>query len=118
MKHKNLQSLEHYIGGPTHSEKENYSESLFNYTHDQNKCKAEKKQDEQQEENAKKLKLVTPDPPPGNVLVPLPSNFENETNTENIPMSQKVIENSLRQAANMFQNATFTNCSITFQMPK
>ena len=29
MKHKNLQSLEFYIGGPTHKEKENYSEALL-----------------------------------------------------------------------------------------
>ena len=28
-KHKNLQSLEHYIGGPTHDDKEGYSTALF-----------------------------------------------------------------------------------------
>ena len=31
-KHKNLQSLEHYIGGPNHTDKECYSASLFEYS--------------------------------------------------------------------------------------
>ena len=55
--------------------------------------------------------------PAENSLVPM---YPEDTNTiENtevvIPVSnQQNIVNTLRQAPNLFQNATFTNCNITF----
>ena len=32
--------------------------------------------------------------------------------------TQNLVQNQVRQAANMFQSVTFNNCNITFQMPK
>ena len=56
-------------------------------------------------------------------LVPYEPNFDEEDlenyekNTNKIvPLSQNVVQNQLRQAANMFQSTTFNNCNITFQI--
>ena len=113
--------MEHYIGGPTHEDKENYSDSLFDYAKGDNK----RKSDGEQKEKPKKLKDAEPqlnlqdnmpeNVPESNAIIPLQPNFEME---QNLPVSQNLVQNTLRQAANMFQNATFNNCTINFQMPK
>ena len=108
-KHKNLQSLEHYISAPTLEEKENYSASLFDYTKNSNKRQI-------QQEAASPIK-------PKKMLKPSTSTSQSEDSRQIVPyeedpqlqMSQNVVQNSLKQAANMFQNASFTNCNITFQ---
>ena len=118
MKHKNLQSLEHYIAAPTHSEKENYSDSLFQYTHDKKK----RKEQAECSENLKKPQLSSPKEPlqsvTSNAIVPVDDNIQNKNDNDVVPLSQQVIQNSLKQAANMFQNATFNNCTINFQITK
>ena len=46
-------------------------------------------------------------------VIPFEPNFDkSETNCSPvIPMSQNVIQNQMKQAANMFQGATFNNCT-------
>ena len=100
-KHKNLQSLEHYIRGPTLKEKENYSDALFSYTHGKRSNESTPKQ---VTKKSKPTATVTQE----RALVPLDDN-----ELENQPkLSQNVIQNHLRQAASIFQNATFNNCTI------
>ena len=36
-KHKNLDSLKHYISGPTYKEKQSYNEALLNYAENETK---------------------------------------------------------------------------------
>ena len=58
---------------------------------------------------------------PENCLVPMFPE-DNDSNHENVlttmPTQQGNIVNQMRQASNMFQNATFHNCNFTFQLPK
>ena len=106
-KHKNIQSLENYIAGPTHSEKENYSEALFNYTHNnENK----KRKSSENDNNIPQKKSNNQQE-----IAPFkPNNDENNC----INSTQNLVQNQVRQAANMFQSAQFNNCTITFQMAK
>ena len=116
-KHKNLQSLEHYISGPNQKDKEGYSTALFNYS----KNKVQNKRPQECVENVQKKKVK-----PSNTgtlvktgeLLPVDNNSNDKENMAHIPVSQNVVQNQLRQAANMFQNACFNNCNISFQMPK
>ena len=39
LKHKNLESLKHYLDAPILKDKENYAESLFKYTNDETEKK-------------------------------------------------------------------------------
>ena len=120
-KHKNLQSLEHYIGGPTHQDKENYSDALFSYTH------GKRSNENTPQQKTKKFK-----PPSAtfsakecdNAKAMCPYDAENSQEDDDIlaikepKLSQNVIQNHLRQAASMFQNATFNNCTINFKLPE
>ena len=123
-KHKNLQSREHYIGGPTHGDKENYYGALFDYANNENidaKDGNKRKSSELETVQPKKKQALKQNVTAENAIIPLEPNFDDEEDGNmmaKIPLSQNVVQNQLRQAANMFQNATFTNCTITFQMPK
>ena len=106
-KHKNIQSLENYIAGPTHAEKENYSEALFNYTHNDKpqKRKSAEKDEEVHQKKSKNQQEMAPFKP-------------NSDDMNCINSTQNLVQNQVRQTANMFQSAQFNNCTITFQMPK
>ena len=58
---------------------------------------------------------------PENCLVPMFPE-DNDSNAKELlttmPTQQGNVINQMRQASNMFQNATFQNCNFTFQMPK
>ena len=139
-KHKNLESLKYYIGGPSHDEKENYSDALHQYTH-QTKRKSTEDNENQQAEPKKKstktqqktktkpTKKFTKAPSnvdPENAVVPFEPNFEDESDDEEeernetnaVALRNNVVQNRLQQAANVFSNATFNNCTINLQMPK
>ena len=115
---------EHYIGGPTHGDKENYSGALFDYANNENidaKDGNKRKSSELETVQPKKKQALKQNVTAENAIIPLEPNFDDEEDGNmmaKIPLSQNVVQNQLRQAANMFQNATFTNCTITFQMPK
>ena len=114
-KHKNLQSLENYISGPNQNDKQGYSSALFDYS--KNKENSPQTRHTSIDSNIpKKKQKYTED----NIIVPftVPTIEEEADSTPPVPLSQNVIQNQLRQAANMFQNATFNNCNISFQMPK
>ena len=126
-KHKNLDSLKHYISGPTLNEKQSYNEGLFNYGNpEQNQNRSQKrpqtehfeankkpnyaqgKENLQQEvTEANKIALN----PKENKMVPLTAN---DTRTD----MKSIVTNQLRQAPNLFQNATFSNCYFNFTLPR
>ena len=114
-KHKNLQSLENYISGPNHTDKQGYSTALFDYSKNKENSPQVKRRHIEENTSRKKPKNTK-----NNIIVPLNviSDEENEANPHPVPLSQNVVQNQLRQAANMFQNATFNNCNISFQIPK
>ena len=121
-KHKNLQSLQHYIGGADQKEKENYSNALFEYSKPQKKRRIEPKavQAQNEQETSKPQEENIADK---TALIPLQPNFDEDKNEENaIEIPQKIVQhnqnNRLQQASNLFQGATFNNCTINLQMPK
>ena len=140
-KHKNLDSLKYYIGGPTYKDKENYNAALLSYaqndTEDAEPSLPKRKSNEPQPENSKKIQKK-PNVPKNKCAVPMyPEDSNDEPNNQNenddkedentnplqvIPsqnqQQQNVIQNQLRQASNLFSSATFANCSFTFSWNK
>ena len=118
-KHKNLHSLEHYIGGANQQDKQNYLDSLFNYSKNQDKAKKRQYENTSPERSKKKQDTIKENIQPETALIPLEHDFsDSETSCNVIPLSQNVIQNQMKQAANMFQGAMFNNCTINFQMSK
>ena len=124
-KHKNLDSLKHYIGGPTYKEKKEYNNALLRYaeneTPQQNKRKSEV---ENPTEIIPTKRVLSEKDQNGDQLDQMPileheSNDKTENNTV-VPLSTQsnVVNNQLRTALHFFQNAMFTNCNFTFSMPK
>ena len=128
-KHKNLDSLKHYVDGPTLSDKENYNEGLFNYANPQPKVPQENNNDNSElqpkKQKIQELQEITEDISQGK------NNNANNNNNNNravaIPSEKdqtaaldvrNVINNQLRQAPNLFQNASFNNCNFTFTLPQ
>ena len=116
-KHNNLDSLKHYVDAPTLEEKESYNEGLFNYGKNVKKTPLKRQDLNKEAPTVTKKKKVAEihnavalqeDPDPEEDL-PVESNKQ---------VNQNVVTNQLRQAANLFQNATFSNCNFTFSMPQ
>ena len=127
-KHKNLDSLKHYVSAPTLKEKENYNEGLFSYGARDNK-EVEKPQQNQSEDKQsdassppkkKKQEEIKENSPNRELLLtqydPLREVDNNQTQRSGI--QNVVTTNKLRQAPNLFQNASFTNCNFNFTLPQ
>ena len=134
-KHKNLDSLKHYISAPTYSEKRKYNDAMYEY------ATGTKENDgpPSPKRATAKNPIITPKPPEAepknlqsipaddnipeeNCLVPIYPDSEDSNTTETshiIPVTkQQNIVNTLRNAQHLFQNASFNNCNFTFQLPK
>ena len=56
---------------------------------------------------------------PENCLVPMfPQDDQDTMQALQTTQQNSVVNNQLKTASNMFQNATFNNCNFTFQLPK
>ena len=113
-KHKNLDSLKQYVDTPTLTEKENYNKGLFAYSNRENQTKRPSTEEETCVTNKKK-------PPQEEIL----KNREVALNQTQPQTSQEgaidvcnVVTNQLRQAPNLFSNATFNNCNFNFTLPQ
>ena len=137
-----MDSLKHYISGPTYKDKKNYNEALLNYaenTEYQHDTERKRKQkDDTKTKNSKKsatnsrpneptTSAITPFVPnpqkvnPENSLIPMFAQDEDDTHKTTalaIQTQHSNIVNQMCQASHMFQNALFTNCNFTFQLPK
>ena len=134
-KHKNLDSLKHYLSAPTYKDKKKYNEALLKYaekvTYNEDAPPTKRRSNDK-----KKVKNTNENPSTSaatpvvihennidtdNSLVPVFYDTEH-CNDENIiptiATQQSSVVNQMRQASNMFQSATFNNCNFTFQMPK
>ena len=133
-KHKNLDSLKHYVAGPSHSDKENYNEALHSYGSTTPGAIAPKRSNDDilnkkapkipKEGDMATLQDVSSE---GNILKEnciVPMYPDDDSNTSiavaEVPQNraQNVVNNQLRQASNMFQNANFQNCNFTFTLPQ
>ena len=122
-KHKNLDSLKHYIDGPTHAEQESYNKAMYEYAHSPAAPKRKtllqqvipgptKSPRIAEEPNSK---AVLPVQNPGNAS----EVEENEDGGMHLLTStHNVVNNQLRSASHLFQNANFSNCNFTFTLPK
>ena len=126
-KHKNLDSLKHYVDKPTLCDKENYNDGLFNY------AIRETLNQQEQHQNTRKKQKVLDNTPESDEEIENSNNNNNQialkhpqdnpnqcvgnVDKNTIQQSQNVITNKLHQAPNLFQNATFTNCNFTFSIP-
>ena len=141
-KHKNLDSLKHYIRGATYEDKKSYNEALLTYSQTVEKKQNEttkRKSDKMPQPSPKKIvnnnKLNEQTPikpslnitnkeniPKENCIVPMYDQSEEEDNmlsgSQMVTKNQNVVNQQLRQASHLFQNANFNNCNFTFQMPK
>ena len=117
-KHKNLDSLKHYLSGPSMEEKQSNNEGLYNYGKKEKektapKRKINKSEDEPQVKNSTINEENIYDSPQSH------ENREIAVRPDGIPQSQtgiditRMVNNQLRQAPNLFQNATFSNCNFT-----
>lgn len=113
-KHKNIQSLERYVGGPTLDEKESYSNALYDYT------KSNKKRplaiSNEKTPSPKKQKIEEPTPESSNNALAVQENDENVPAPSGI--NNNIVQNQLKQAPVLFGGATFQNCNITLNVPK
>ena len=111
-KHKNLDSLKHYVDGPTITDKENYNKGLFNYA--KNNKSPKRASDEVAQTPAKK-KCQESENFNNNNAITVPDN-PLQIQPKDSPNVTSVVTNQLRQAPNLFQNATFTNCNFSFSL--
>ena len=145
-KHKNLDALKLYVAGPSYDDKKGYNEALKKYaqnpTATRRPSQPPRSASPLKEKNSKETKSTEPEPKrkktetkqtkknnksnptvQENVeredcVVPMYPESDDENNRELVVKSQQNVVNQLRQASNLFQNANFTNCNFTFQLPK
>lgn len=139
LKQKNIQSVMHYIEGPTLEDKQENAQLLHNYTHKDAPLPVQK-------ENVQPPPLLPTNAPPppqaalaiaptavqpaGNIqpkdaIIPFEPNFNENPNDNNNPLpllstqnNNQVVNNQMRQAPIMFQGATFHNCTIQMNVPQ
>ena len=136
-KHKNLESLKHYISAPIHEEKETYVNALHKYGTKRNaRPLAPKEPNQEPLQKQPKQDAIAPivpispnnetidqNIPPENCVVPMyPDNSDSNASSILTPKQQNslqnILNNQMRHSLHMFQNATFHNCQFSFNLPK
>ena len=144
-KHKNLDSLKHYIGAPTYKDKRRYNDAMAEYASAANELTSPKKPNQEscktdnvtpktpEIEKENKILLANEAPvvknltntSPSNYIVPVFNDSEDTTSLDDSNLievksqqNQQNVVNTFRNASHLFQNANFHNCNFTFQMPK
>ena len=115
-KHKNLDSLKHYVDGPTHSDKHQYNDALYKYAQKSPAASKRKMPTNINDKNSVPSPKIAKEPEV-NASVIL---YQESQDMDTVPVksTQNVANNQLRQASHMFQNANFSNCQFTFTLPK
>ena len=116
MKHKNLNSLKHYLDAPTHSEKQGYNSALYDYARNAPAAPKRKILPIGDTEQVTKSPKVADEAERS--LVSYTENSNSNEALPAVPVTQNVVTNQLHQVSNLFQNASFSNCSFTFTLPK
>lgn len=122
-KHKNIQSLDRYVSGPTLEEKEKYSTALYQYATSK-KRQLEDGQPTNEEPPLKVSKILEkynadqlepPEIPEEAHQVAVQDKNPNDVIRANFVQNN---QNQVKQAPVMFGGATFNNCNITLNLPK
>ena len=112
------------MDGPSITEKENYNEGLFKYANIDDGNKEETPAPPKKKKKVTKTKALSDN---SSQIVLLDDNNTIEKENTSPPPSQEVeiknsvqsvVTNQIRQAPNLFQNASFANCNFTFTLPK
>ena len=120
-KHKNLDSLKHYVPAPSLLDKQRYNDGLFSYGNpDKMMEKATKRK------NPDIINTVSPKTQRNKENFPQPNEgmqIEVQDKNTDSPVDvctdmTSVVNNQLRTAPNLFQNASFTNCNFNFTLPQ
>ena len=125
-RHKNIESLKYYLETPTLEDMQNYSKSLFEYSHQNTTPKKENPTNNSDDEDfesppqptrnmyakqSKKQKETTPT----NQIIPL-------SEASDVPSTQNTISNIMQNyrqnPIGMFVGANLNNCTININMPK
>ena len=123
-KHKNLDSLKHYVNAPSLDDKKRYNDGLFSY--------GNAKITNNPQEKRKNPDLITPQPTKrqdnkensdGDNSMAVAVDVNDRNIMPNNPIEVRtdmrhVLNNELRTAPNLFHNATFTNCNFNFSLPQ
>ena len=141
-KHKNLDSLKHYIGGPTNQDKENYNTALLQYAENSNDTPTSGQQNKRKSDESTTSTEFAKKPNVQKEACAIPmypdesnnedtqdadegENNENQESSKDpnpgalVPtQNQNVIQNQLRQSSNLFASAQFSNCTFTFNLQK
>lgn len=120
-KHKNIQSLERYVSGPTLKDKEKYSTALYQYA----TSKKRPLEIEEAEKPPMKVAKIL-DKYNAGTIQELPEEVQPEVQVAVQNEAQEVVganfvqnnQNQVKQAPVMFGGATFKNCQITLNIPK
>lgn len=146
LKHRDLQSLQHYLEKPTIEEKKQNAIALFNYTvsNPEERIDTPSEKPVPQPKEADLPPAPIPDPPeaveivinqenvlPENAVIPFEANLDHAPPeiaqmipvpiAAPVPANAQVtnqMNNLQKQAPVMFGGATFNNCTINFQMPQ
>lgn len=140
LKHKDIQTLKHYLEKPDMEEKRRNAAVLHNYTiSDPSKIVPIPRNDQQPQQLAlpstSNVEMAVPEKEnrnPQNAIIPFEANLHNQqpppiqgqiVPTENPTMgniqnNSQVVTNQLRQAPMLFSGATFNNCTINLQVPQ
>lgn len=123
-KHKNIQSLENYVSGPTLEDKVEYSNKLFAYANKTKKRQAplddttNDQPSEKMQEMSENAQPVFTKPAKEIAIVTQNKENEEEPGTSIATNIVQNTQNQLKQAPVMFPGATFSNCNITLNIPK
>ena len=91
-KHKNLDSLKHYVAGPTYTNKENYNSALLSYAcnekNDENQQNSAKRKESTARPETKKRKSAE-NVPPENCAIPMYPSSEDDDQPNEPEIQQK-----------------------------
>lgn len=133
LKHKDLQTLSHYLEKPTIADKKRNAAALHNYTiSDGNpqepidEPQPHNEPPESPQQNAPVM-VEKENVLPQNAIIPFQPNFDEGNNAQMAPVlagpaplqnNQVVNNNQLKQAPALFAGATFSNCTINLNIPQ
>lgn len=131
LKHKDIQTLQHYLEKPTIEDKRRNAKALHNYTvsnpeeivpEEPNNAPqlalqpAPNQQMQVEFQALQEKENVTPQ----NAIIPFDSNLEVAQPVQATPIqnNSQVVKNQLKQAPMLFSGATFNNCTINLNVPQ
>lgn len=137
LKHKDMQSLSHYLAKPTIEEKRENAAALYNYTRSNNNNSNHEKSPQKAIEAPNQAEVpndpVTPpvqvqivpnkeNVQPENAIIPFDANIQpadavNLASTSSNQVVTNTQNNQLKQAPILFGGAIFNNCTINLNMP-